>query len=215
VAAAGHEIASHGFNHHLVYSLTPQEFREDVRSSKRLLEQLSGQEVRGYRAPSFSIKKESLWALDILIEEDYEYDASIFPIRHDRYGIPDAPRHTHVISRPKGDIVEVPGSTLRIGNVNLPVTGGGYFRLLPYAWTRYGINRVNRAERKPVVFYLHPWEIDPNQPRVKVSPLTRVRHYTGLTSTEKRLRDLLRRFRFDTVSALIERAGLEAAPVRV
>lgn len=208
VAAAGHEIASHGFNHELVYTLTPQAFREDVRSTKRLLEDLGGRRVRGYRAPSFSITKQSLWALDVLIEEGYDYDTSIFPVHHDRYGIADAPRHAHVISRPSGSIVEMPGSTIRVGAVNLPVAGGGYFRILPYAWTRFGIRRVNVTECQPVVFYLHPWEIDPDQPRFNGPANARFRHYTGLRFTEPRLRRLLTRFRFDTIASVLERAGI-------
>ena len=211
VAGAGHEIASHGYNHQLVYSLSPDAFRDDVRSAKRLLEDLTGQQVRGYRAPSFSVTKKSLWALDVLIEEGYEYDTSIFPVHHDRYGIADAPRHAHLITRPAGTIVEMPGSTVRLGKVNVPVAGGGYFRLLPYVWTRSGIARVNRSEGRPVVFYLHPWEIDPAQPRFDVSTATRIRHYTGLASTRQRLVRLLEQFRFDTVAAVLEREGFTSA----
>ncbi|MEQ1869350.1 MAG: XrtA system polysaccharide deacetylase [Vicinamibacterales bacterium] len=211
VASAGHEIASHGFNHQLVYSLTEEEFRQDVRSSKRLLEDLTGQRVRGYRAPSFSVTKQSLWALDVLIDEGYEYDTSIFPVHHDRYGIADAPRHAHVITRQAGTIVEMPGSTTRLGGVNLPVAGGGYFRLLPYAWTRTGIARVNRSEGKPVVFYLHPWEIDPGQPRFHVPAATKIRHYTGLSSTRHRLLRLLKQFRFDTIESVLAGQGLSSS----
>ncbi len=211
VASAGHEIASHGFNHQLVYSLTEEEFRQDVRSSKRLLEDLTGQRVRGYRAPSFSVTKQSLWALDVLIDEGYEYDTSIFPVHHDRYGIADAPRHAHVITRQAGTIVEMPGSTTRVGGVNLPVAGGGYFRLLPYAWTRTGIARVNRSEGKPVVFYLHPWEIDPGQPRFHVPAATKIRHYTGLSSTRHRLLRLLKQFRFDTIESVLAGQGLSSS----
>src|SRR6185503_7031515 len=161
IAAAGHEIASHGYHHQLLYTLTPAQFREDVRASKALLEQASGTAVIGFRAPSYSIVESSLWTLDILIEEGYAYDTSIFPIHHDRYGIPNAERHEHVIDRKAGSLIELPASTTRVGNVNLPIAGGGYFRLLPYAWTHWGIDRVNRLERKPVVFYVHPWELDP------------------------------------------------------
>ena len=168
IAAGGHEIASHGYHHQLLYTLTPQQFREDVRSAKGMLESTSGRAVVGYRAPSYSIVKSSLWALDVLIEEGYVYDASIFPIHHDRYGIPDAKRHVHRLERPAGTIFEVPASTVRVGGVNLPIAGGGYFRLLPYAWTRWGIDRANRVERQPVVFYVHPWETDPDQPRFRV-----------------------------------------------
>lgn len=208
---AGHEIASHGFGHQLVYSLTPDEFRDDVRRSKQLLEDVSGQRVRGYRAPSFSVTNKSLWALDVLIEEGYEYDTSIFPVHHDRYGIADSPRHTYVIERAAGSIVEVPGSTVRLGGVNLPVAGGGYFRLLPYAWTRAGIGKVNRSEHKPVVFYLHPWEVDPDQPRFAVGTTTRLRHYSGLRATETRLRRLLYEFKFGTVAEMLHQTGVKAS----
>jgi polysaccharide deacetylase family protein (PEP-CTERM system associated) len=163
--------------------------------------------VRGYRAPSFSVTKASLWALDVLIEEGHEYDASIFPIHHDRYGIPDAQRHRHVIQRPAGRIVEVPGSTTQVAGTNVPIAGGGYFRLLPYAWTRWGITRVNRIEREPVTFYLHPWEIDPQQPRFAVGPAAALRHYTGLSATHGRMERLLQDFRFDAIDAMLtERA---------
>jgi len=215
VCAAGHEIASHGYQHQLVYSLTPAAFREDVRSSKCLLEDLCGLPVRGYRAPSFSITADSLWALDILIEEGYEYDASIFPVRHDRYGIADSPRHAHLLSRPAGVLTEMPGSTVRIAGVNVPIAGGGYFRLLPYEWARWGINRVNTTERQPVVFYLHPWEVDPDQPRFAVPPTTRLRHYTGLKTNMQRLQRLLRQFQFEPVSSVLERAGVAVARVGV
>ncbi len=137
------------------------------------------------------------------MEEGYVYDASIFPIHHDRYGIPSAPRHAHLIEGPRGTLVEMPGSTVRIGGVNLPVAGGGYFRLLPYAWTRWGIRRVNRVERAPVIFYVHPWEVDPQQPRMNVSGATRLRHYTGLNRTARRLTRLLKDFRFDTVASTL------------
>jgi polysaccharide deacetylase family protein (PEP-CTERM system associated) len=210
IAQAGHEIASHGYHHQLLYTLTPAQFREDVRAAKIVLEQTSGRPVIGFRAPSYSIVESSLWALDILIEEGYAYDASIFPIHHDRYGIPGAERHAHVIRRPKGTLVEMPGSTTRIGGVNLPVAGGGYFRLLPYAWTRWGIGRVNRLERKPVVFYMHPWELDPDQPRMSVGAASRLRHYAGLGRTSERLNRLLADFRFTSVAIVL---NLEPAEI--
>jgi polysaccharide deacetylase family protein (PEP-CTERM system associated) len=203
IALAGHEIASHGYHHQLLYTLTPAQFREDVRTSKALLEQASGSPVLGFRAPSYSIIESSLWALDILIDEGYAYDASIFPIHHDRYGIPNAERHAHVLRRKSGTLIEMPASTTRVGNVNLPIAGGGYFRLLPYAWTRWGISRVNRRERKAVVFYFHPWELDPDQPRFAVGAASRFRHYTGLSKTPERLRRLLREFRFSSVADVL------------
>jgi polysaccharide deacetylase family protein (PEP-CTERM system associated) len=204
IAEAGHEIASHGFGHRLVYDQTPRAFREDVRTSKALLEDAGGTAVLGYRAPSYSITPRSLWALDVLIEEGYAYDSSIFPIRHDRYGIPVSPRHPFVLTRETGTLVEAPGSTTRVGPLNLPVAGGGYFRILPYAWTRWGIDRVNRLEQRPAIFYLHPWEIDPEQPRLGAGMLGRFRHYRNLDKTEARLRQLLTDFRFGPMSQMLQ-----------
>lgn len=199
IAARGHEVASHGFWHQLVYDLTPDAFRDDVRRSRALLQNLSGQPVDGYRAPSFSITRRSLWALDVLVEEGYTYDASIFPVRHDRYGIPDAPRHAYRVNRPAGPLTELPPSTATLAGQNLAVAGGGYFRLLPYAWTRWGINRLNAVEHRPAIFYLHPWEVDPDQPRLPTTLLSRTRHYTNLARTEPRLRQLLRDFAFGPI----------------
>ena len=210
IAAAGHEIGSHGYHHQLLYTLTPAQFREDVRAAKALLEQASGTPVIGFRAPSYSIVESSLWALDILIEEGYAYDTSIFPIHHDRYGIPNAERHEHVVRRKAGTLIELPASTTRVGKVNLPIAGGGYFRLLPYAWTRWGISRVNRREQKPVVFYFHPWEIDPDQPRFAVGAASRLRHYTGLDRTPERLRRLMREFRFTSVAGVLNLQATQA-----
>jgi polysaccharide deacetylase family protein (PEP-CTERM system associated) len=203
IAARGHEIASHGYAHRLIYDQTPSAFRDDVRRAKRLLEDESGRRVVGYRAPSYSITPKSLWALDVLLEEGYEYDSSIFPIRHDRYGIPVSDRRPYVITRPGGALVEVPGSTTEVGPLNLPVAGGGYFRILPYGWTKWGIARVNRLENRPAVFYLHPWEIDPGQPRLAAGRLGRFRHYRNLDQTEARLRQLLTDFRFDTIETIV------------
>jgi polysaccharide deacetylase family protein (PEP-CTERM system associated) len=211
IAVAGHEIASHGYHHQLLYTLTPAQFREDVRVSKTILEQTSGSLVLGFRAPSYSIIESSLWALDILIEEGFVYDASIFPIHHDRYGIPNATRHAHELRRRSGTLIEMPASTARLGGVNLPIAGGGYFRLLPYAWTRWGIDRVNRLERKPVVFYFHPWELDPGQPRFAVGTASRIRHYTGLDRTPARLRRLLSEFRFASVAAVLNLHATESS----
>ena len=203
IVGRGHELASHGYAHRLIYTQTPDEFRQDVRRAKALLEDTGGVEVCGYRAPSFSVTERSMWALDVLMEERYRYDASIFPIRHDRYGIPNAPRWPHHVDRPGGRIYEVPGSTVRLGGTNLPVAGGGYFRILPYAWTRWGLRRVNQSERQPAVFYLHPWEIDPDQPRLPASALGRFRHYRNLHKTESRLRALMRDFRFAPLNTVL------------
>jgi polysaccharide deacetylase family protein (PEP-CTERM system associated) len=211
ISRAGHELASHGYEHRLVYEITPEAFREDLRRARGAIEAAAGVPVLGYRAPSFSITRDSLWALDVLIEEGYVYDASIYPIRHDRYGIPDWSRHMHVIARRHGQLWEVPGSTVRLGGMNLPIGGGGYFRLLPYGWTSRGIDRLNASEGRPAVFYLHPWEIDPQQPRlpVRLSAMTEFRHYRNLDKTETRLRRLLKEFAFGPVSEVL---GLDSAP---
>lgn len=206
IAQRGHEVASHGYAHRLIYDQTHSAFRDDVRRAKLLLEDACGRPVAGYRAPSYSITPRSLWALDILIEEGYEYDSSIFPIRHDRYGIPVSERRPYLIQRRAGTLVEVPGSTTQLAALNLPVAGGGYFRILPYRWTRWGISRVNRREGRAAVFYLHPWEIDPEQPRLSAGWLGRFRHYRNLDQTEARLRQLLRDFRFDTVATVVAHA---------
>jgi polysaccharide deacetylase family protein (PEP-CTERM system associated) len=206
IASRGHEVASHGYDHQLIYTLTPEQFRTDVRAAKATLEDSVGTAVLGYRAPSFSVIESTLWAIDVLIEEGYQYDASVFPIRHDRYGIPDAPRHSYRIDRPAGTLIEIPASTVRVARMNMPIAGGGYFRLSPYSWTRWGIRRVNRAERAPVVFYLHPWEIDPEQPRLAVGATTRLRHYVGLDRTIDRLSRLLTDFRFDSIASILKMA---------
>jgi polysaccharide deacetylase family protein (PEP-CTERM system associated) len=211
IADLGHEVASHGFHHQLLYLLTPAQFREDIRTARRAIEDAAGQPVMGYRAPSYSVIQPSLWALDILIEEGYAYDASIFPIHHDRYGIPESPRHPYELKREGGSLLELPGSTVRLGRVNLPIAGGGYFRQFPYMWTKWGIDRVNRVERQPVVFYLHPWEIDPDQPRLPVGAARRMRHYRGLDQTRGRLIRLLKDFRFDAVSAVLNVEPLQVA----
>jgi polysaccharide deacetylase family protein (PEP-CTERM system associated) len=211
IARRGHEVASHGYAHRLVYDQTRTAFRDDVKRAKAILEDAGGRTVLGYRAPSYSITPRSLWALDVLIEEGYQYDSSIFPIRHDRYGIPVSGRVPYRVDRPAGTLIEVPGSTTRAGSLNLPVAGGGYFRILPYWWTRWGISRVNELEHRPAVFYLHPWEIDPDQPRLKTGRLGRFRHYRNLAETEARLRQLLTDFRFDTMQALVASVRLAVA----
>ena len=190
----GHEIASHGYAHQLIYRQGPDLFRRDIRRARGILEDITGEPVRGYRAPSYSITAASLWALDILIEEGFSYDSSIFPIRHDIYGIPDAPRFPHDISRPAGTIREFPISTVQIGRrgsgVRLPVGGGGYLRLLPAAWFRRSFRRLNRLGQ-PAVLYFHPWEIDPGQPRIAAGLRSRFRHYLNLERMEGRLESLL------------------------
>ncbi len=195
IADAGHELAAHGYRHRLVYSLDPQEFRRDLRQSIDLIEQAGGQKIIGHRAPSFSITEKSLWALDIMQEEGVRYDSSVFPVRHPRYGIPDAPRAPYEI-RP--GFWEFPMATFTVGATKIPVAGGAYFRLYPYPVTRWGLRRINR-EGKPLVMYLHPWEFDPQQPRFDVSLNVRLRHYSNLDKTERRLRRLCQDFQFTTV----------------
>jgi polysaccharide deacetylase family protein (PEP-CTERM system associated) len=212
IAAAGHEVASHGYAHRLIYDQTPGAFREDVRRAKAVLESAAGQRVQGFRAPSYSVTPRTLWAIDILIEEGYTYDASVFPIHHDRYGIPLSPRHPYTLTRAPGTLIEAPASTVRWGPLNLPVAGGGYFRILPYAWTRWGIGRINRIERRPAIFYLHPWEIDPKQPRLPAGGLGRFRHYRNLNKTEGRMRRLLEDFQFAPLRAVLDRTDFLAAP---
>ena len=203
IAAQGHEIASHGYAHRLVYDLTRDAFRADIRRSKDVIESAAGTRVYGYRAPSYSVTPRSLWALDILIEEGFEYDSSIFPIHHDRDGIPVSPREPYVLDRQAGSLVEAPGSAIRLGPLNLPVGGGGDFRLLPYRWTQWGIQRINDKEQRPAIFYLHPWEIDPDQPRLDTGRLSRLRHYRNLDQTEARLRQLLSDFHFGPMREIL------------
>jgi polysaccharide deacetylase family protein (PEP-CTERM system associated) len=213
IEGRGHEIASHGYAHRLIYDQTPGAFREDVKRAKGILESATGNRVLGYRAPSYSVTPRSLWALDILAEEGYAYDSSIFPIRHDRYGIPVSARHPFAIERNGLRLVEVPGSTTRVGPLNLPVGGGGYFRILPYAWTRWGIGRINRREHRPAVFYLHPWEIDPGQPRLRAGLLSRFRHYRNLHRAEGRLKALLGDFTFAPIRTVIAAQAASTAVV--
>jgi polysaccharide deacetylase family protein (PEP-CTERM system associated) len=213
IAEQRHEVASHGYAHRLVYDLTPGMFREDIRRSKDVLETAAGAAVEGYRAPSYSVTPRSLWALDVLIEEGFRYDASIFPIHHDRYGIPLSPRHPYYLNRPGGSIVEAPASTVRWGLLNFPVAGGGYFRILPYQWTRWGIARINRLECRPAIFYMHPWEIDPDQPRLTGSLLSRFRHYRNLHTTESRLRRLLSDFNFASMAVMLRSFAANTAAV--
>jgi polysaccharide deacetylase family protein (PEP-CTERM system associated) len=205
----GHEVACHGYAHQLIYTQTPAQFRQETQHSKRLLEDTSGQPIIGYRAASYSITQESLWALQILQDEGFRYDSSIFPIHHDRYGIPDSSRFGYLVEG-HGDsgFVELPPSTVRLAGMNIPIAGGGYFRIFPYRFTRWGIGYINRREHQPAVVYLHPWEIDPSQPRIAGDVLARFRHYCNLHKTEPRLVRLLQEFTFDTVSAVLQSQGL-------
>ena len=190
MARVGHEIASHGYTHQNIDTQTRGEFRDDIRRSKTLLEDIAGTKVRGYRAPTFSIGPKTWWAYEVLAEEGYVYSSSIYPIAHDLYGMPDAPR---VPFRPSSAaFVEIPMTTMRFGKRNFPASGGGYFRLLPYGLSRNAYARINRKEGVPCIFYCHPWEIDPDQPRVSgASFKSRLRHYTNLGLMEGRISRLL------------------------
>lgn len=228
IHSRGHEVASHGYAHQRVSSQTRREFREDICKSKHLLEDLTGESVKGYRAPSYSISLQTLWAFDELLEAGYAYDSSVFPVRHDLYGIPHWPRHPFTVVRDDNGywapetasarggenaealkFPEVPITTLCIFGKNLPVAGGGYFRLFPYTLTRWGLNRINRSERRPFVFYLHPWELDPAQPRItNISAKSRFRHYLNLHRTNRRFCRLLQDFAFGRVDhVMLEQYG--------
>jgi polysaccharide deacetylase family protein (PEP-CTERM system associated) len=197
----GHEVASHGWDHRLVYELGAARFRQDVRTSKRALEQAAGAAVLGYRAPNYSIRRDTPWALPTLAEEGYAYDSSVHPIAHDRYGFPDAPRFPHVAHEADGvPLWEVPVGTARLAGVNLPI-GGGFFRLFPLPLLRGALASVNRGDRQPAVLYVHPWEFDPEQPRVAMPRGHRFRHYVGLARAEAKLRTLLAEYRFTSVAA--------------
>lgn len=208
IAAQGHEIACHGYSHQLIYKQTPEVFREETLRSKKLLEDLAQMPVLGYRAASYSITAQSAWALDTLAEAGFAYDSSIFPVRHDRYGMPGTPRFPYLLTTPGGKtIVEFPLTTLILGGATLPIAGGGYFRLYPYFFSRWGLARVNKMG-EPFVFYLHPWEIDPDQPRVNAGWLSRFRHYNNLADCENRLRTLMQDFRFTTMADVLTHRGL-------
>jgi len=195
IAAEGHEIASHGFGHQRASEQSPMEFLADIRLAKAIIEDVAGCEVRGYRAPSFSIGTSNPWAFDAIAAAGYRYSSSIYPIRHDHYGVPDAPRFVHE-SRP--GLLEIPVATVRMAHSNWPAGGGGYFRLLPYVLSRWSIRRINRHDRQPAMFYFHPWELDPEQPRIDgPDAKTRFRHYLNLRRMAPRLTRLLRDFRWD------------------
>lgn len=204
IEGEGHEVACHGDRHELVWHQTPEEFRADVHRAKVLLEDITGEAVIGYRAPSFSIGGGQAWAYDILLEEGFRYDSSIYPILHDRYGEPGAPRFPYEIRRNgHGGLIEFPIGTGHLLGVNLPFGGGGYFRLLPLALIRYGIQRVNARERQPIMFYFHPWELDPDQPRPPMPWHHHFRHYVGLRGEEAKLSRLLQHFRFSTARDIL------------
>lgn len=211
ICAAGHEVACHGMSHRLIYRQSPDEFRQETERSKSLLEDISGVPVIGYRAASFSIVKDSLWALDTLIDLGFTYDSSIFPIRHDNYGMPDSPLGPHLRLAPSGrSIIEFPMAVSEWMGLRLPVSGGGYFRIFPYPFVRHMLTRINDKSRRPFTFYLHPWEIDPDQPRIAAGLKSRLRHYTNLGRCEQRLANLLGQFSFGTMREVLTEQRLLA-----
>jgi polysaccharide deacetylase family protein (PEP-CTERM system associated) len=212
IAAAGHEIASHGYRHRLVYEMSPAEFRRDTEDASCMIEDACGMRPRAYRAASYSITAEAWWAMEILAECGYTHDSSIYPIAHDRYGIPGYPRHAHVVTTPSGPILEVPIATALLSNGGVaPVGGGAYLRLLPYFYTAAGIRRINRIEGEPACVYFHPWELDASQPRLARGILSRFRTYAGIRGMPGKLDRLLSDFEFAGLSAVHSAAGLNAA----
>jgi polysaccharide deacetylase family protein (PEP-CTERM system associated) len=194
IAAQGHEIASHGYGHQRASDLSQAQFEADIRRAKAILEDIADVEVRGYRAPSFSIGTGNLWAFDSLARAGYRYSSSVYPIRHDHYGMPDSPRFAHPVS---DRLIEIPVTTLRLFSRNFPSSGGGYFRLLPYALSRWMLRQVNSGEAQPAIFYFHPWEIDAGQPRIAgIDARTRFRHYVNIDRMAARLQQLLCDFRW-------------------
>jgi polysaccharide deacetylase family protein (PEP-CTERM system associated) len=212
IAAAGHEIACHGYAHQLVYQQAPQVFRQETVRAKSCLEDLIGEAVLGYRAASFSVTKASLWALDVLIDLGFLFDSSVFPIRHDIYGLPGASPEPHRIAAPSGrTLIEFPMSAASFLGAPVPVSGGGYFRILPYWLTRAGLKQINEQRQRPFTFYMHPWELDPGQPHVSgVSWFSRFRHYTNLERCESRLHRLLGEFAFTSMREALRLRGLAA-----
>jgi polysaccharide deacetylase family protein (PEP-CTERM system associated) len=206
IAARGHEVGCHSFWHRLVYTLSPEEFRRDTAEATQALEDLTGTAVRAYRAPSYSVTKRSLWALEVLAELGYTCDSSVFPIRHDVYGLPSFPRFPVEVALGGGrSIVEFPMSTWRVLGMNWPGPGGGYLRIFPLAYSRAALRRLNRKERRPGMVYVHPWEFDPEQPRLRGRLRSRLRHYTGLRSTERKIESLLGSFRFAPMQEVLQR----------
>lgn len=204
IADAGHEIASHGMSHTMIGHLTPRQFRGELLRSRKILEDISGKSVIGYRAPTFSITHKTAWALDILAETGYQYDSSVFPVRHDRYGVPNAPRFPHRAVGPSGgEIIEIPPLTVRLVGMNLPVGGGGYLRLLPVSLVIHALNKAQKI-RRPGMIYLHPWELDPDQPTLQMSRVNRWRHRVNLGRTAEKLSQLLARFTFLSVRQIMD-----------
>jgi polysaccharide deacetylase family protein (PEP-CTERM system associated) len=211
IVERGHELACHGYEHERATEQSREEFRQDVTRAKGLLEDIGGVTVQGYRAPSFSIGQSNLWALEILSEAGYRYSSSVYPIRHDHYGMPGAPRFAFYPEGGHG-LLEIPVTTVRLFNRNLPAGGGGYFRLLPYRVSRWCLKRVNTVDRQPCIFYFHPWEVDPGQPRQRgISLKTRFRHYVNLSSMERRIRALFTDFQWDRVDRVFLKSADEPA----
>jgi len=205
----GHEVACHGYSHQVIYRQDTSRFRDDVSRAKRILEDITGQKVIGYRAPTYSITMKTLWALKILEDLGFQYDSSIFPIYHDNYGIPDAPRFPYRI--PNSSLVEFPISTLKIGPLNIPISGGGYFRLIPYPLIRAGFRRLNALD-KPFIFYIHPWEVNPKIPKINgMSTFSRFRTYTGIPGAFKKLSHIMKDFTFAPVHEVLSDLGLLSA----
>lgn len=218
IVSGGHELACHSYAHRALWRISPQEFHDDTARALGVLEDASGVRVFGYRAPTFSVTSRTLWALPILKQLGFEYDSSVYPIRHDYYGIPDAPRHLFQWQLEDGQLLdELPGTTVRVGNRNLPVGGGGYLRILPSWYTGWGLKRLD-AEGLPAMLYLHPWEVDPDQPRITGKLKSRIRHYTNLRSTERKLEQLLRTRSWAPLREVIEqikKSGKELPQVQV
>jgi polysaccharide deacetylase family protein (PEP-CTERM system associated) len=201
----GHEVACHSYCHRLVYNMTPEEFSEDTRKAKTIIEDIVGKNISGYRAPSYSITESSIWALKILTEEGFKYDSSIFPIRHDRYGFPEYSRFPRMEETGvDGKILEIPLSTIKIVGENLPIGGGGYLRMYPLWFTHYAIRKLNEKENRSAIVYIHPWELDPDQPRLRGSKLSMFRHYINLEKTEIRLESLLGAFKFGSIGDIFQ-----------
>ncbi len=213
IVGRGHEIGCHSYAHRLVYDLTPAQFRGDTMRAVAAIADICGVTPRVYRAPSYSITRASFWALETLIECGFTHDSSIYPIAHDRYGIEGFERHAHVLATPSGPIHEVPIATVRLASGRIaPIGGGAYLRLLPYRYTAAGIRRVNRVEQQPACIYFHPWEIDPEQPRLAAGRIARMRTYTGLKGMRGKLERLLSEFHFSSLTAVHPAAAAMAAP---
>ncbi len=213
IRSAGHEIASHGYDHRLAYEMNPEEFRKDIQRSKAIIEDITGEPVHGYRATSYSLIRSNISYLRILAEEGFLYDSSVFPVHHDRYGIPEWFRFPAMVSEGGCNIYEVPPSTFNILGYNLPIAGGGYLRLFPIQFLSYCLRKINNVENRPAVVYFHPWELDPDQPRIKLSLSKGFRHYNNLHKTENKISYLLKRFTFGRVIDIIDVLRAEEAAV--